>query len=268
MNASQLKIIIVGGTSGVGLALAQAHLQQGWQVWVVGHNPQKINELRNNQPRIHILNYDLTNIAERKKLFNQMQEIDYCRLIYCAGWYLNERTSRLNKADSDTMLAINLQAFQEVFITASEHLKQRDHFIKQDQRTELITIASVAGLLDYPYSSLYAQSKQAMISTANAYRTALVPYGIDVLIIAPGYINTAMLRSLNQGDASHKPFIISEDKAINYILAAIEKRVPLTIFPRPMKYMIKGLSLLPKSVLGWLMLKKLDKPTIPANKSD
>ncbi|MDR9777956.1 SDR family NAD(P)-dependent oxidoreductase, partial [Rhizobium hidalgonense] len=124
------------------------------------------------------------------------------------------------------------------------------------------------GLLDYPYSSLYAQSKQAMISTANAYRTALVSYGIDVLIIAPGYINTAMLRSLNQGDASHKPFIISEDKAINYILAAIEKRVPLTIFPRPMKYMIKGLSLLPKSVLGWLMLKKLDKPTIPANKSD
>ena len=165
--------------------------------------------------------------------------------------------STLDQQSSDQMLAINLQAFQETFSWASEQLKA--YKAVHQQPAELITIASIAGLLDYPYSSLYAQSKRAMISTASAYRSALAPYDIDVITIAPGYINTAMLRSLNDGDASHKPFIISEEQAIEHILKAITDKAALSVFPSKMKFLVKGLSLLPKPILGWLMLKSLDK---------
>lgn len=251
------QVVIVGGTSGIGLALAHAHLAQNWQVWVVGHHPIKIAEIKQRYPKIQIICCDLTDRAARQHLFAQLKTITFSRLIYCAGWYLNERISTLDQQSSDHMLAINLQAFQETFIEASTQLKQ--HTQQQVSSAELVTIASVAGLLDYPYSSLYAQSKQAMIATAQAYRTALAPHSIKVITIAPGYIDTATLRALNNGDASHKPFIISEQQAIKRIMQAIDHNVALTVFPKPMKYLIKGLSLLPKPVLGWLMLKKLDK---------
>ena len=38
-------IIIIGGTSGIGLALADWHLHQSWQVTVIGRNAEKIAKL-------------------------------------------------------------------------------------------------------------------------------------------------------------------------------------------------------------------------------
>lgn len=280
MNQSIRKIIIIGGTSGMGLALTRAHLAEGWQVCVVGHSSHKIKEINQLYPQIQTVYCDLTNRSERNELFRQLEakqleneqlpskqvssksskqvsSKQFSRLIYCAGWYINERVSTLDQQSSDQMLAINLQAFQETFSWASEQLKV--YKAAHQQPAELVTIASIAGLLDYPYSSLYAQSKRAMISTASAYRSALAPYGIDVITIAPGYINTAMLRSLNDGDASHKPFIINEEQAIRHILKAITDNTALSVFPSKMKFLVKGLSLLPKPILGWLMLKNLDK---------
>ncbi len=280
MNQSIRKIIIIGGTSGIGLALARAHLAEGWQVCVVGHSSHKIKEINQLYPQIQTVYCDLTNRSERNELFRQLEakqleneqlpskqvsskpskqvsSKQFSRLIYCAGWYINERVSTLDQHSSDQMLAINLQAFQETFSWASEQLKT--YKAAHQQPAELVTIASIAGLLDYPYSSLYAQSKRAMMSTASAYRTALAPYDIGVITIAPGYINTAMLRSLNDGDASHKPFIMSEKQAIRHILKAITDNTALSVFPSKMKFLVKGLSLLPKPILGWLMLKNLDK---------
>ena len=287
LNQAIRKIIIIGGTSGIGLALAQAHLADGWQVCVVGHSSHKIKEINQLYPQIQTIYCDLTNRRERNELFKQLEanELEakqlntgqlendqlqskqlsfkqespkqFSRLIYCAGWYINERVSTLDQHSSDRMLAINLQAFQETFSWASEQLKT--YKAAHQQPAKLITIASIAGLLDYPYSSLYAQSKRAMMSTASAYRSALVPYDIDVITIAPGYINTAMLRSLNDGDASHKPFIINEEQAVEHILKAITDNTALSVFPIKMKFLVKGLSLLPKPILGWLMLKNLDK---------
>ena len=290
LNQSIRKIIIIGGTSGIGLVLARAHLAEGWQVCVVGHSSHKIKEINKLYPQIQTVYCDLTNRCERNELFRQLEanELEakqlntgqlendqlafkqvsskspkqvsskqFSRLIYCAGWYINERVSTLDQQSSDQMLAINLQAFQETFSWASEQLKT--YKAAHQQPAELVTIASIAGLLDYPYSSLYAQSKRAMMSTASAYRTALAPYDIDVITIAPGYINTAMLRSLNDGDASHKPFIINEEQAVEHILKAITDNTALSVFPSKMKFLVKGLSLLPKPILGWLMLKNLDK---------
>lgn len=287
LNQAIRKIIIIGGTSGIGFALAQAHLSDGWQVCVVGHSSYKIKEINQRYPQIQTIYCDLTNRNERNELFKQLEATQleakqlktgqlendqlqskqlpfkqepfkpFSRLVYCAGWYINERVSTLDQHNSDQMLAINLQAFQETFSWASEQLKV--YKAAHQQPAELITIASIAGLLDYPYSSLYAQSKRAMMSTASAYRSALAPYDIDVITIAPGYINTAMLRSLNDGDASHKPFIISEEQAVKHILKAITDNTALAVFPSKMKFLVKGLSLIPKPILGWLMLKNLDK---------
>lgn len=276
MTAPRPHLIVMGGTSGMGLALALLHQQQGWQVSVVGHSQHKLDHIRQQHPDISTYHCDLTELASRQALLARLSDIPFLRLIYSAGSYLNERIHRLDKDSSDLMLAINLQAFEHVFMWASEQLKQhlteplfdQSVVITQDSvpsvstisaRPSLICIASIAGMMDYPYASLYAKSKRAMIATASAYRCALRPYGIQVTCIASGYVDTQALRDLNHGDASHKPFVISESHAVTHIMQAIADDVALAVFPWQMRHISRVLNRLPKPLLHWILRGKDDK---------
>ncbi|MDN5565531.1 MAG: SDR family NAD(P)-dependent oxidoreductase [Psychrobacter sp.] len=258
-------LIVIGGTSGIGLALALQHQKLGWQVSVVGRNHTKIANINLEHPNIKTYRCDLTDIAQRQRLMTELANVRFKRLIYSAGSYTNERVHTLSQADSEQMLAINLQAFQEIFSWASQQLKSqiinKDNQLAYVDKLSLICIASIAGTLYYPYASLYAKSKRAMIATASAYRCALAPFDIQVTCIASGYIDTQALRDLNNGDASHKPFIISVDKAVSQIMQAIDDDIELAVFPRPMRYIVKVLNHLPKPLLNRVLKGKLDKKT-------
>ena len=256
-------IIVVGGTSGLGLALALHHQALGWQVSVVGHSVAKIAHINSQHPDIVAHCCDLTDSAQTQTLVDNLSDISFQRVIYSAGSYTNERIHHLSQADSDKMLAINLQAFEQVFRWASEQLKQQSYSLdfNKSNKLSLICIASIAGTMNYPYASLYAKSKRAMIANASAYRAALAPYHIQVNCIASGYIDTQALRDLNNGDASHKPFIIKTQTAVEKIMQAIDKDIELAIFPRSMRYITWALNHLPKPVLNWILRSKLDKTT-------
>ena len=262
-------LIVFGGTSGIGLALALQHRNLGWQVSVVGHSQNKIAQINKDYADITSYHCDLTDLEQRQRLLKELEQVSFDRLIYSAGSYLNERVHKLDKANSDVMLAINLQAFQQVFVWGSQQLKSRQVENKTLRNSvsnsttsfkpSLICIASIAGTMDYPYASLYVKSKRAMIATASAYRLALAPYDIQVTCIASGYIETQALRDLNHGDASHKPFIISTDKAVKLMMQAIDEDVELAIFPKAMRYITRALNKLPKPLLNRLLRSKLDK---------
>jgi short-subunit dehydrogenase len=256
-------LIVFGGTSGLGLALALHHQALGWQVSVVGHSMEKIDNINSQHPNIVTYCCDLMDSVQTQMLLNDLSNISFQRLIYSAGSYTNERVHRLNQADSDKMLAINLQAFEQVFRWASEQLKRQSLSLdcKENSRLSLICIASIAGTMDYPYASLYAKSKRAMIAAASAYRAALAPYDIQVNCIASGYIDTQALRDLNDGDASHKPFIINTQTAVENVMQAIKNDIELAVFPRSMRYMTRALNHLPKPLLNWILRSKLDKTT-------
>ena len=254
-------IIVVGGTSGLGLALALHHQALGWQVSVVGHSMEKIDNINSQHPNIITYCCDLTDNAQTQSLLESLSNINFQRVIYSAGSYTNERVHHLSQADSNQMLAINLQAFAQVFRWASEQLKDQSQSLDIDKnpRLSIICIASIAGTMDYPYASLYAKSKRAMIATASAYRAALAPYHIQVNCIASGYIDTQALRDLNNGDASHKPFIMTTKTAIDHIMQAIDNDIELAIFPRSIRYITRALNHLPKPLLNWILRSKLDK---------
>lgn len=250
----QAKLLIVGGTSGVGLALAKAH--ENWEIHIVGSSVEKMARLRHDYPHWHIWACDVCDENQRNDLFEKLSKFTpFQRVIYAAGWYLNERRFELNATDSTQMLAVNFQAFAHTFAWAAQHVQAAC-----THRATLVCLSSVAGLVNYPYTSLYAQCKRAMWHTAVAYRTALLPHNIHVLCVASGYVDTETLRHINGGSAAHKPFIISEQRAVQEILGALAKGETTAVFPKRMKYLVKFLNVLPKPMVARLMRQKLDKP--------
>ena len=69
----------------------------------------------------------------------------------------------------------------------------------------LVGIASVAGIRGLPGHGAYCSSKAAVISYCESLRGECRPFGVQVVTIAPGYIDTPLLAGL---DESHRQFLI------------------------------------------------------------
>ena len=121
---------------------------------------------------------------------------------------------------------------------------------------QIVLLASISGILDYPESSLYTKTKRSVLQIADAYRRALRPLGIHITTIAPGYVATEKLYQLNQNDLSKKPFVVSEAKAVTEISHAIAQKKPIHLFPTRMKWLMCLLSFLPKPLLSLIMYRK------------
>ena len=239
-----MRVMILGGTSGLGLALAQYYLQHGEQVMVCGRDLQRLpTDMRKQYATLSCHQLDIADKAGMSQIVNDFGENGIDLLIVTAGVYCNTRHHQLDEAATMRMLQTNVSGLSHAFeLVSAKMLHQRSG--------HMVAVSSVAGLLhDYPGASLYSATKRSVLSLCDTYRMALKPFSIPVTAIVPGYIDTAKLRALNQGDTSKKPFLFSEAQAVELIVAAIDARQEMLIFPWQMRWLIAVLNKLPR----WLM---------------
>ena len=240
-----MRILIVGGTSGIGWALAEHYMCAGNEVAVCGRDASKLRlNATNNYTKLQSFSVDVIDRLALQTAVDQFAREPIDLVIVSAGFYFNNRRHPLDEATTLRMLQTNVGGLNSVFEICSEKmLGQRSG--------HLVAIASVAGLLkDYPSASLYSASKRSVIQLCETYRIALRPFGIDVTTIIPGYINTAKLRELNNGDASKKPFLLSETDAVKIIAQAIDQKQAVAIFPWQMRGIIWLMNCLPRWLLA------------------
>ncbi len=241
-----MNIMIIGGTSGIGLALARHYLQMGHRVAVCGRDLQRLpDEIKIAYPQLESYQLDIADqasLAQAMDIFiNLGATLDM--LIVTAGIYYNTRSHLLDAASTMHMLQTNVSGLGHAFELAAKKMLTQ-------QSGHLVAISSIAGLLhDYPGASLYSATKRSVLSLCDTYRIALRPFSIAVTAIVPGYMDTAKLRALNDGDANGKPFIMSEEKAMALITEAIEQRRDRLVFPWQMKWLITVLNWLPARLL-------------------
>ena len=120
----------------------------------------------------------------------------------------------------------------------------------------LVGIASVAGIRGLPGAEAYSASKAAAIAYLESLRLEMRPYGIKVVTIAPGYIETPMTAV----NPYKMPFLLRADKAAERFAAAIERGVTYTVIPWPMGIVAKILRVLPNWLYDRLFTSAPRKP--------
>ena len=105
----------------------------------------------------------------------------------------------------------------------------------------LVGIASVAGIRGLPGHAAYSLSKAGVISYCESLRLECKPFGVRVVTIAPGYIDTP----LTQGNSYSMPFLMPADKFARQALDAIAAGVSFRVIPWQMGMVARLLRILP-----------------------
>ena len=120
----------------------------------------------------------------------------------------------------------------------------------------LAGIASVAGIRGLPGAEAYSASKAAAIADLESLRLEMRPYGIKVVTIAPGYIETPMTAV----NPYSMPFLLPADQAAKRFASAIERGLSYTVIPWQMGIVAKLLRLLPNWLYDRLFTSAPRKP--------
>ncbi|MBA3713679.1 MAG: SDR family oxidoreductase [Pyrinomonadaceae bacterium] len=177
------KAVVIGGTTGMGLATVKALLEGGAEVLLTGRNEQNLEAARRELgSRVHVVRSDVSSMADIDKLGALVKEkLDQVDVVF-----INVGISELAPFDQvtedsyDRQFNINTKG---AFFTA-----QRLAPLVRDGGSLVFT--TVTNGPANPNLSVYAGSKAALRSFAQVFAAELLPRGIRVNTVAPGFIDT------------------------------------------------------------------------------
>lgn len=179
-------IVVTGGTSGIGLAIAQGFARLGGDVIALGSSSSKIAEAgaAKENKGIRFERVDVRDPAAIRTLIGGLARLDV--LVNAAG--IARPEAEFEDATFLEVLDINLVSQMRFAMAARPLLAQSGGSI--------INIASMLSYVTDPVVPAYGASKTGVLGLTRHLAHAFGPEGIRVNAISPGYHKTDMTRAL------------------------------------------------------------------------
>jgi uncharacterized oxidoreductase len=187
MNITGNTVLITGGASGIGLALAERFLNAGNEVIVCGRRPEKLNEAKQRFPQLHTRVCDVAEEADRKSLLTWVtREFPaFNVLVNNAG--IQQRVNLL-KPDHDWScyhqeIAINLEGPIHLTMLFVPHLVRK-------KNAAIINVSSGLAITPATWAPIYSATKAALHSFTMTLRLQLSKTNVEVVEVLPPAVNT------------------------------------------------------------------------------
>jgi hypothetical protein len=250
------RVFITGASSGIGAALAVQYASQGAVLGLLGRRGDALDSLVASLPhpekhRVYVVDVrDHAAIAAAARHFLvHAGGIDV--VIANAGISVGTLTEFAEDiAVFDNIIATNVVATAATFAPFIAAMRA--------QRTpaRLVGIGSVAGIRGLPGAEAYSASKAAVISYCESLRLEMKPYGIKVVTLCPGYIDTPMTKA----NPYPMPFLMTPAKFAARAARTIAAGSSYAVIPWQMGVVAKVLRLLPNAVYDFAFAKAPHKP--------
>ena len=220
-SAGTKTILITGASSGLGAEMARQFAGLGYDLALCARRTDRLEELRaeilGTDPgrRIEVRALDVTDHDRVFEVFRDFAatfgHLD--RIVINAGlgkgaplgtgkFYANKKTAETNFVGA----LAQAEAAMEIF-----RAQDAGHFVM---------ISSMSAMRGLPRSlTTYAATKAGVAHLAEGLRTEFHGKPIKVTVIYPGYIASEM----NDGVAANQPLMVSTEKGVRAIVAAVEK---------------------------------------------
>jgi 3-oxoacyl-[acyl-carrier protein] reductase len=190
--------MITGASKGIGSAVAEVFAQNGSNLFLLSRNIEKLKEsktrLESMYPiRVYIYQLDIRNIEEIKETVNliKKEKIHLDVLVNNAGIMSDAVLQVIKPETVNDIYATNVfGAFYLTQMTLPLFLKKR--------KGSIVNISSIIGTHGNIGQSVYGSSKSALIGFTKSISKELAPLNIRVNAIAPGFIDTDMIRNVDE----------------------------------------------------------------------
>jgi len=255
------RVWIVGASSGIGRATAQALLSQGAHLVLSARTESALKEfqaLHGNEAvatggSIQVVALDVTDgtgVGAAARAVVAGGPVDL--VLYCAGHYRAQRATALDLPDMLQHLDVNYAGALRVLDAVLPPMLARG-------AGHISLVSSVAGFRGLPRSLAYGPTKAALNNLAESLYLDLHPLGIDVSIINPGFVQTP----LTQQNDFPMPALLTPEQAAQHIVRGWARGRFEMHFPRRFTAALRLLGSLPSSLqlaIGRRLARNEDTP--------
>lgn len=197
---SDKKIIITGGTRGIGKAIALCFAKEGASVALFGTNPEKGHEAVQEilsvigpDQKVAFYQVDVSSSKDTEEAIKRVQE-EFGRvdvLVNNAGITRDQLLMKMQEEDWEAVINTNLKS---IYNTCRACIRS----MLKAKQGKIINITSVVGISGNAGQTNYAASKAGMIGFTKSLAKELGSRNICVNCIAPGFIKTDMTDQLSE----------------------------------------------------------------------
>lgn len=194
-NKNEKIALIVGGSRGIGRAIALRLAQSGFNIWLTYRsNHDAAGEVKAAIEKVgsscEILSFDVsdyqqTQTALNKKVEKQVPEV----VVYNAGIARDNLMVWMTKEEWDTVLSTNLDGFYNVMHAILFPMLQA-------KQGRIVVVSSTSGQIGQAGQVNYSASKAGLIGAVKALAREIGKKNIFVNAVAPGLIETDMTKEL------------------------------------------------------------------------
>lgn len=183
---------ITGATAGFGKACADIFAKNGWNLVITGRRQDRLETIKDQikaDYNIEVISLCF-DVREEQEVIRAVESLsvditsNLTLLVNNAGLAVGKGSIDSGLSDDwNRMIDTNVKGL--LYVT-----KAVVPFLKANDNSQIINIASIAGKEVYPGGNVYCASKHAVDALSKAMRIDLVQYGIKVTNIAPGAAET------------------------------------------------------------------------------
>ena len=260
-------VLITGASSGFGKLIAFQLLDKGYTVYCAARRTAMMDDLVKKGGVA--VSLDVTDDAQVLEVIGQIikQEEQLDVLINNAGYGGFGMIESVDMAEAHAQFEVNVFGAARLIKAVLPHMRVQ-------KSGTIINISSMAGQLAFPMMGWYCASKHALESLSDSLRVEVESFGINVVLIEPGAVNTGFLdvgmKHLDgvQHDAVYQPKVNAfkksftnqyakapgPEKTAEAVMKAIQSKKPKTRYPvGTARLMIWASKLLPDRFLDKLI---------------
>ena len=195
-RVSTRKILVTGGSGGIGVDIAKALAEEGADVAI---------QFNRNQSEADKVVHEIEKLGRKSGAFraqiDKMPEVNAMKedihskfgkvdtLVNCAGINRDSLFTKMTEDQWDEVIQVNLSGVYHCTKAFVEEIVDSGH-------GRIVNISSLVGQMGNVGQVNYAASKSGIIGFTKALARELAPRGTTVNVVAPGFINTPMVQGI------------------------------------------------------------------------
>lgn len=241
-------ILLLGGTSEIGLAIVEAFASDRPMRVVLAARPsQRLDAARARLEQrgcaVETVEFDAHDTGAHPDVVRKAfagGDVDVAVVAF--GLLGDNETAWTDAAAAVELAQVNYTAAVSVGVVLADRLKEQGH-------GSLVALSSVAGERARRSNFVYGSTKAGLDAFYTGLTEALRPHGVTVTVVRPGFVHTKMTEGLEPAPLSTTPEAVA-----SVVVDAVRTRKELVWAPAPLRFVMSVLRHVPRPVFRRLPL--------------